>query len=124
VLKVLGHASSAPVDANQGFFEIGMDSLMAVDLQRRLNNGLGITLPSTVGFDYPTVEALAKYLAGKALSFQAPVALPAYAPKAPANSGTDGSSLLDQMSEDELLTLFAEELDLNDKEKPGLENQQ
>jgi phthiocerol/phenolphthiocerol synthesis type-I polyketide synthase B len=40
-----------------------MDSLMSVTLQRSLSDSLGEALPASVVFDYPTVEALADYLA-------------------------------------------------------------
>jgi phthiocerol/phenolphthiocerol synthesis type-I polyketide synthase B len=40
-----------------------MDSLMSVTLQRALSDSLGESLPASVVFDYPTVEALADYLA-------------------------------------------------------------
>ncbi|MEL4898481.1 SDR family NAD(P)-dependent oxidoreductase [Crocosphaera sp. Alani8] len=46
----------------QGFFDLGMDSLMAVEMKNRLETGLGVTLPSTVIFEYPTIKALAEYL--------------------------------------------------------------
>ena len=46
----------------QGFFDLGMDSLMAVEMKDRLETGLSVTLPSTVIFEYPTINALAEYL--------------------------------------------------------------
>jgi len=50
------------VDLNQGLFELGMDSLMSVELKARLESCFQKTLPSTLTFSYPTVRALAKYL--------------------------------------------------------------
>ncbi|MCP4126517.1 MAG: SDR family NAD(P)-dependent oxidoreductase, partial [Gammaproteobacteria bacterium] len=52
------------VDPQQGFFDLGMDSLMAVEVGRRLQQQLGLAqaLSSTMLFDYPTIEALAKQL--------------------------------------------------------------
>jgi len=113
VAAVLGYDSSSLLDPNQGFFEIGMDSLMAVDLQRRLQTGLGVTLSSTVGFDHPTVEALAKYLAEKALAFRAPLAESASA------SAAGDAGRIEQMSEDELVALFSEELEKIDQGRPA-----
>jgi NAD(P)-dependent dehydrogenase (short-subunit alcohol dehydrogenase family)/acyl carrier protein len=49
----------------QGFFDMGIDSLMAVDLKTRLETALGQPLSSTLTFKYPTIEALAGYLAEK-----------------------------------------------------------
>ena len=47
-----------------GFFELGMDSLMAVELRNRLNRALEgeYTAPNTVAFDYPDIAALARHL--------------------------------------------------------------
>jgi acyl transferase domain-containing protein len=47
-------------DAN--FFELGMDSLMALDLRNRLQTELDRSLPSTVAFEYPGVRDLVDYL--------------------------------------------------------------
>ena len=47
---------------NTGLFDLGMDSLMAVELKRRLERGVGQPLPSTLTFNYPNVGALAGFL--------------------------------------------------------------
>ncbi len=68
---VLGIPDAARVPTKQGFFEIGMDSLMTVELVHRLESGLGIKLPVNLAIDYPNVEALASCLSGR-LSAPAP----------------------------------------------------
>ncbi len=59
----MGLASPQLLDPSAGFFQSGMDSLMSVTLQRALAGSLGLALPAAVVFDYPTVDALAGYLA-------------------------------------------------------------
>ncbi len=62
VAAVLGHGSADRVDVDRGFFEIGLDSLTIIQLKTRLEQALGLTLPSTLALEYPTVTALAKHL--------------------------------------------------------------
>ncbi len=62
VAKVLGRNLST-LEIEQGFFELGMDSLTAVELRNRLQNSLKCSVPANLAFDYPTVIKLANYLA-------------------------------------------------------------
>ncbi|MDE0048243.1 MAG: SDR family NAD(P)-dependent oxidoreductase, partial [Rhodospirillales bacterium] len=50
-----------------GFFDLGMDSLMAVELRNRLNRAFAgaYTASNTVVFDYPDIAALAAHLVGE-----------------------------------------------------------
>jgi phthiocerol/phenolphthiocerol synthesis type-I polyketide synthase B len=63
VASAMGLASPQSVDLHAGFFQSGMDSLMSVTLQRGLAESLGEALSASLVFDYPSVDALAGYLA-------------------------------------------------------------
>jgi acyl carrier protein len=61
--KVLGLTAPETLDPQQGLADLGMDSLMAVELRNRLQSSLGCPVPTTLAFDYPTLAALVDYLA-------------------------------------------------------------
>ncbi len=62
VAVVLGYPPGQQPEVQEGFFEMGMDSLMAVSLKERVQQQLGLTLAATVVFDFPSIEALGNYL--------------------------------------------------------------
>ena len=64
VARVIGAAEPEAIDPRQPLNELGLDSLMAVELRNRLGTALALarSLPATLVFDYPTLEALATIL--------------------------------------------------------------
>ena len=62
VAKVLRRGKNDLPDPEEGFFNLGMDSLMALDFGQMIQVDLGITLSSTSTFEYPNIQALAEYL--------------------------------------------------------------
>lgn len=62
--QVLGPSGedSRRIGDREGFFDMGMDSLGAIEMRNALQNSLGCSLPPTAAFDFPTVEALTDYL--------------------------------------------------------------
>ncbi|MCB9450588.1 MAG: type I polyketide synthase [Anaerolineaceae bacterium] len=100
--RVMGFEANA-LDIRGGFFKIGMDSLMSVQLRNRLEVSLDCTLPPTIAFEYPTVESLARYIYEKVFHLGT-TDTPAAAPE------TAAPAQLDTLSEDELASLLDDEL--------------
>ncbi|MBU6352391.1 MAG: SDR family oxidoreductase, partial [Chloroflexi bacterium] len=75
VARVLGMAVLP--SAETGFTDLGMDSLMALELRRELERALHCALPATVAFEHPTVNSLAAYLLADVLVLSDPNDAPA-----------------------------------------------
>ena len=101
VASVLGYTDPLSLDPQQGFFQLGMDSVMSVQLRNGLERAVGRPLPPTLAFEQPTVEALSAWLAREILGLEPPSTgePPAEEPD------------LDSLSEEELEALLAAELD-------------
>jgi acyl transferase domain-containing protein/acyl carrier protein len=62
VAEVLGLDSDVAVSDDQPLTELGIDSLMAVELSNRLKASLGESLPPTLAFEFPTLGGLTAHL--------------------------------------------------------------
>jgi len=98
IAAVLGLAADGVGDDVE-FSELGMDSLMAVELRNRLQSSLGRALPSTIAFDHPTPGDLSAHLGTLVLE-------PVATPEATLEEDDD----LATMSDAEAESAFAEEL--------------
>ncbi|MFC7898506.1 SDR family NAD(P)-dependent oxidoreductase, partial [Streptomyces sp. NPDC057381] len=80
---VLGHTEPGGVRADTAFKDAGFDSLTSVELRNRLREATGLKLPPTLVFDYPSPQALARYLSEEFGEVVAPE------PEAPAMAAVD-----------------------------------
>ena len=72
---VAGILGSTSLDPQQPLMAAGLDSLGAVELKNSLEAEMGLQLPGTLVFDYPTTAALGEYIASRLQ----PTSLPAVA---------------------------------------------
>ncbi|MCC7361292.1 MAG: SDR family NAD(P)-dependent oxidoreductase [Anaerolineales bacterium] len=61
-VRVLGLPANSAIDIHQPLNDYGLDSLMAVELRNAVVRLAGQSLPVTLLFDYPTLDAAAAYL--------------------------------------------------------------
>jgi acyl transferase domain-containing protein/SAM-dependent methyltransferase len=115
VMKVLRRDRTEPIDSRRRLMDLGVDSLMAVELRNALSRELGLTrpLPATLIFDYPTVEAIADYLAVRLLtSEQPPESSQAAAQEqlVESTAKTAGEVNIEDMSDEEVMSLLLKKL--------------
>lgn len=106
---VLGSPNPDRLDIYQGLFEMGMDSLMSVELKTRLEKNVGQALPSTLTFNYPTITELAEYIGGKLFPDNESTDAPAQETLPPEPTAAPVGEV-DDMSEDELADLLMKKL--------------
>jgi acyl transferase domain-containing protein/SAM-dependent methyltransferase/acyl carrier protein len=61
--RLLADSLPEKLDPGESMLQLGLDSLMAVELRNSLAGALGVILPATSIFDYPTPETLLRYAA-------------------------------------------------------------
>jgi hypothetical protein len=87
---------------------VGVDSLRAVELRNALGRFFSRAFPSTLMFDHPTVESLARYLASEDAGLRAAVPRAEEAPPpAPRDSTAGLLDRLAQLSDEEAAALAA-----------------
>jgi acyl transferase domain-containing protein/NAD(P)-dependent dehydrogenase (short-subunit alcohol dehydrogenase family)/acyl carrier protein/SAM-dependent methyltransferase len=97
--RVLGLEAERSIDPEMPLSNLGLDSLMAIELRNSLSSAVGKSLPSTMIFSFPSTGAIADYLANQVLEEKpaeadtAEVAVP---------DDDDFLSRLEQLSDDEV----------------------
>lgn len=103
---VMGLPTSVLSDPRQTLNAMGLDSLMAVELRNALGQSTGETLPTTLIFDYPSLDALTNHILDDVLKL-GEVAPHVTEVKPPEPDVADGVASL---SDDEAEALLLEEL--------------
>ncbi|PWQ99245.1 type I polyketide synthase [Leucothrix arctica] len=67
--SILRLDSAEQIEARQGLRDLGLDSIMSVEVKGLLEVKLDCSLPATLLFDYPTLETLTDYLSQQVLGF-------------------------------------------------------
>ena len=57
--------TKSKIDVEAPFVNLGMDSLMAIQLRNRLERNLGILISVTIFWNYPSINLLTEYLTGE-----------------------------------------------------------
>ena len=63
-------------DPNTGFFDLGLDSIMAVEFKNKIESSLGVKLSVSASFNYPTIAELAEHLLRQPLGLSHAPVLP------------------------------------------------
>jgi acyl transferase domain-containing protein/SAM-dependent methyltransferase/acyl carrier protein len=114
VMQVLRLDAASPPARHDRLMDLGMDSLMAIQLRNALNKALRLqrSLPSTMMFDYPTIEAMAQYLLTRVSAAPAVVASEQHAATHAAveSTVTLGEAAVAAMSDAQIEELLLERL--------------
>ncbi len=62
IARVIGLSSPDQLDPQRSLFDLGLDSLMVIELRNSLQQSLGQRLRSTLLFDFPTLDSLVNHL--------------------------------------------------------------
>lgn len=66
--KVLGIKSPESIALRERFFDLGLDSMLALELKNKLEQDIGHALRATTLFNHPTLETLAEFLSSEILA--------------------------------------------------------
>ena len=107
VSSLLEFAGPDEIDSEMGFFQMGMDSITAVQLKNHLEEDIGIELPPTVTFECPNVKSLSSFVLEELFGTYSPAdGSDQPRPEEEKTAETDRS----QLSEEDLLKLISSKL--------------
>jgi myxalamid-type polyketide synthase MxaB len=99
--RVMGLENLDNLPNNKPLGELGFDSLMAVELRNAICTQAGRSLPATLLFDYPTVDAVTGYLCRNVLGLEE-VPKSSERPQQKVSSGADVLDQLENLDDEEI----------------------
>jgi malonyl CoA-acyl carrier protein transacylase len=96
VARVLGRV--APPLPHQGFMDLGVDSLMSIELRNCVQTAFGVPLPATLFFKYPTIHDLAQYIASECIGGTAEPAPAVESTPAPASEEETDAEIAEELA--------------------------
>jgi acyl carrier protein len=62
VKRVLGIKDGNIISYNKPLGELGIDSLLGLEIKKNIDSAVGLNLPATLVFNYPTIDKITEYL--------------------------------------------------------------
>ncbi len=107
--RILG-LGELPLERQRPFAELGLDSLMAVELRNALGAAIGRVLPTSLVFDHPTADALSDHLAVELGLAKPPAAAVVTQPIHVMTPVTPEPAAADDLADDDALALLERKL--------------
>ena len=101
IRSAVGHVlkiAPSRLDGRKALGNMGLSSLMAIELRNRLETVLGRPLSATLAWNYPTIEAIVGYLAEDEAGVLPAAASPTVTSPAVTPVPPPGGELIDQLS--------------------------
>jgi myxalamid-type polyketide synthase MxaB len=110
VSKILGRTLELDLDGDRSLGEMGLDSLMAVELRNALQASFGRNISASVAFDYPTVKKLVSYVLSEILKLDdGAVSMPP-ATEPPGDEADDSADIGGELSDVEARHMLEDRL--------------
>jgi acyl carrier protein len=111
---VIGFAMDRQIDPRTPLIELGLDSLMAVDLRNQLGRALGHRFPATLLFDYPAIGSLVEMIGTEVFGLSLQEQPKAAAPTSVTQRESDALlEAIEGLDDDSLDRLLAARLGMN-----------
>jgi acyl carrier protein len=96
--RILGRA--VPPLPDQAFMDLGVDSLMSIELRNCVQSAFGVSLSATLVFQYSTIRDLAEYIGSECLGEEAKVSAPSAVLTEPQDDGDGDAATNGELAEE------------------------